>query len=499
MHRLTQGRSAGGRGARRTMATLAAAAVLASGSLAQSDLFVGRAVDFITGANKGGAAAPGARRYKLRNDGSAAVQWSISTDAAWLGFSQTSGTLAPGVGLDVSAMVNQAFVQGLDKGRHDGRITIRDDSSGQVVADLSAQMHVGLTIDDQKYFRLNGKPFIPIAVWAQPPDTNWAAYHADLGMNVLCGNGYGDVSYNQAFLDAAEAHGMHGMLNFDASVQDHPALLAWYLRDEPDLHGVPPSSVLQTYNSWKSQDPDSLIMMNLTGFFYWDSNWGTSANDPLYREYVAIPDWVAFDFYPVTGFNRPDLVYVPGAATQFMSNYFLNQEKPTFTWIEAADANLSWTPPNTPGPTPEQMRFEIWDSIIQGATGIGYFTISFDPWSWANITPENATELRRTNRDLKKLSKLITTGPSNLAMSVTEQSGQTVNTTIRRRGPRAYWVFASNADMHQPYRSARVSFDFQQTPVSVEVYGENRSITPVGNGFTDDFAPLGVHIYRVRF
>jgi hypothetical protein len=33
----------------------------------------------------------------------------------------------------------------------------------------------------------------------------------------------------------------------------------------------------------------------------------------------------------------------------------------------------------------------------------------------------------------------------------------------------------------------------------VSVYGEGRTLTPVGKSFTDTFAPLEVHIYDVRF
>jgi len=484
-------------GTRAALACLVASVTL-SASAQATELNVARPRDFVTGGPKGGAIAPGRARYKLRNRGTTAAEWSVSTDAPWLTMIPDSGNLAPGASVNVLAWVDQSMAGTFLLGQRSGEIVFVDDSSSEEIARVDAEMHIGFTIDEDEHFRLYGQPFVPIGVWAQPPEDAWGAYHADLGMNVLVGNGYAGASLNGQFLDVARDHGMLGMLNYDGNVKDHPALLGWYLYDEPDLHSTPPAQVLAQYNSWKAQDPEHEIMMNLTGFFYGDASWPTNADESLYFDYTAIPDWVAFDFYPVTGYNRPELAYVPGAATEMMADYFLDHRAPVWTWIEASDQNLSWVPASTPGPTAAQMRFEIWDSIVRGAKAIGYFTISFEPWSWSFLTPEVEAELRRTNRDIERLTPLITAPDANVNLTVTELSDQDVNYMVKRRG-RSVFVFVTNADMHQPYRSASMDFTFDQAPSRVDVYGENRSIIPSGNGFSDTFEPLAARIYIVRF
>lgn len=485
--------------AKSAFAILIASATLSAAAMAQStELTVLRSREFVTGAPKGGIVSPARRNYKLRNTGASSAQWSASTGADWLSISPSSGTLAPGATVTMQFSVDQSIAVGFPLGQRQATVAIRDDTQQADVDNINAEVHIGFTIDVDGHFRLNGRPYVPIGVWAQPPEDGWASFHADLGMNLLVGNGYTTLATNPDFLDAAEAHGMMGMVNYDANVQEHPALLGWYLFDEPDIHNTPPSEVLATYNSWKAQDPNHQIMMNLTGFFYHDATWGNDSQDQLYMEYTAIPDFVAFDFYPVSGFNRPELLYVPGAATEMMRDHFLDGRAPVFTWIEAADINHQYVPLSAPGPTAEQMRFEVWDSIIRGAKAIGYFTISFDPWSWANLTPEIEVELRRTNRDLERLTPLITAPDAPVNLTVTEQAGQDVHYMVKRRG-RTVFVFVSNADMHQPYRPASMTFTFDQAPTGVQVYGENRSLTATGNSFTDSFAPLATRVYIVRF
>ena len=60
-----------------------------------------------------------------------------------------------------------------------------------------------------------------------------------------------------------------------------------------------------------------------------------------------------------------------------------------------------------------------------------------------------------------------------------------------------FYLFVDNADMG--YNPATISFTFGQDITSVTVYDEGRAIIPNGKSFTDNFAPLEVHIYELRF
>jgi hypothetical protein len=152
-------------------------------------------------------------------------------------------------------------------------------------------------------------------------------------------------------------------------------------------------------------------------------------------------------------------------------------------------------PPGTPGPSEAQMRFEVWDAVIHGATAIHYFTIAFDPFTWSKLTPEIEQEMTRTNGQITELASVILRAPPAVNVTSSELGGQAHNMMLRKRGA-SYFLFADNADMAD--RSASITFTFPQTIRSVSVYGEGRAITPNGNRFTDSFAPLAVHIYEVR-
>jgi hypothetical protein len=87
---------------------------------------------------------------------------------------------------------------------------------------------------------VDGKPFFPLFMWLQP--VRLIPFHKGLGINTIMGEGASEETA-QEFLDALGAEGMFGVVNFNdanAAMKDHPALLAWMYRDEPDLAGQTP-------------------------------------------------------------------------------------------------------------------------------------------------------------------------------------------------------------------------------------------------------------------
>ena len=311
------------------------------------------------------------------------------------------------------------------------------------------------------------------------------------------GNG-GDSSSDVSMLDTLKASGMYGILPYNSAVQNHSALLAWMLGDEPDNYGTPVSQVQSDSAAIKAADPNHLVTINFSCGFYWDSsyNWipsGLNGSRANYVGYEAAADIVGFDMYPVTGWDAPQWLYVPGAATAKMVSD-TQSKKPVFPVIEASKQDLSWTPPNTPGPTAQEMRFEAWDCIIHGATGLGYFTIAFNPFRWTNYTADIEAEMTRTNSQINALKDVILSDPPAMSVTASEASGKKFNFMTRQSGS-TYYVFVDNADMGRASES--ITIRFGQSIGSVSVYGENRQITPSGSAFTDSFSPIDIHIYQV--
>ena len=352
-----------------------------------------------------------------------------------------------------------------------------------------------VAIENNAWITLDGKPFFPIGVWNQPPRDEQVKYLKSLGINTYLNNGQRPESTNPHLMELLEANDMWGILGFDPQIIDHPRLLGWLLRDEPDVRDRTAEMVKAEYDAIRNLDQDRFISLNVSGHFYWDANAGDPAKEPLYQAYSDIPDIMSFDMYPVTGWNQPTWLYMPGTMTRFMLDRYVKRKKPVWAIVEASDQRLDWTPADTPGPTPQQMRFMVWDAIIHGASAIHYFTIAFNPFEWTNLTPEIENEMAHTNAQIQSLSQVILSKPPDLEVETEEARGQRHTFAVRQDGD-VYYIFAANADMES--RPARIRFSFKKNIRSVSVFGEDRTIRPGRILFTDRFEPLEVHIYQVR-
>lgn len=91
-----------------------------------------------------------------------------------------------------------------------------------------------IIVDGHNRLRIDGKPFFPIGLYRPPPDR--FAELAEAGCNCIAPTGsFDEVEY----ADAAWEHGLHvlpevwGSLDKAKPFMDHPAILAWYISDEP--------------------------------------------------------------------------------------------------------------------------------------------------------------------------------------------------------------------------------------------------------------------------
>jgi hypothetical protein len=401
----------------------------------------------------------------------------------------------------VTVSIVPAAANGLSPSTYSGIVSFTNLTSGAGNTQRDAILAVGtttVTIENNQWLRVNGQKFFPIGVWQQP---HWlASYHKGLGINTYFIKGQGSGSDEQ-LLDALQAEGMYGIMLFNPAIQDHPALLMWSLGDEPDQSGTPPAQVQQQYNAIKLADPNHFVVLNLTAGFYTDANFyfppaWMGGNLSYYNAYAAIPDILSFDMYPVTGWNQPSWLYIPGAATHVLRTQYGQSLKPTWCAIEASDQNLSWTPPNTPGPTPAQLRFEAWDVVIRGGTAITYFTIAFNPFSWSNLTPAIEQEMLAVNSEITALKDVILSLEPPLSVTASEVSGKPFDYMVRQSGS-TYYLFVANR--HMGYTSETLTFTFPQNLASVTVWGTSQPIAPSGASFTDTLGPIGVRIYQITF
>jgi hypothetical protein len=133
--------------------------------------------------------------------------------------------------------------------------------------------------------------------------------------------------------------------------RDHPALLAWYISDEPTGTKTAPEDILDTYRLIKALDPYhpiSIVFMN----------------PRCAAEYRGVMDLVMADPYPVP--NRS--VEEVGRAAARLRQVF-SFEKPVWIVPQAFGGN-EWWPRE---PTRQEIRVMTYLALINGAAGIQYF------------------------------------------------------------------------------------------------------------------------------
>lgn len=133
--------------------------------------------------------------------------------------------------------------------------------------------------------------------------------------------------------------------------KDHPALLSWYIADEPILNGTKVEYLESKYNLIKKLDPYHPISMVFM----------KPKNSPKYTKSFDI---MMSDPYPI-----PDLkITTVGIRSRYLKQKFPNHKS---TWIvpQAFGGGEWWQRE----PTKQELRNMTYQAVINGATGIKYF------------------------------------------------------------------------------------------------------------------------------
>ncbi|HKK76468.1 MAG TPA: chitobiase/beta-hexosaminidase C-terminal domain-containing protein [Saprospiraceae bacterium] len=135
------------------------------------------------------------------------------------------------------------------------------------------------------------------------------------------------------------------------AVKDHPALLGWYISDEPTGAQISAASLKPTYELIKQLDPYhpvSIVFMN----------------PKRAAEYREVMDIVMADPYPIPN-RTPDEVSTVIADLKAAFRY----ELPVWLVPQAFGGNEHWGREPSPG----ELRLMTWLGALEGATGVQYF------------------------------------------------------------------------------------------------------------------------------
>ena len=160
-------------------------------------------------------------------------------------------------------------------------------------------------------------------------------------------------------------------------------------------------------------------------------------------------------------------------------------------------------------PTPQQVKAEVWMSIIHGSQGIIYFCHQFQPrFIEAGLLAdeEMARAVGAINRQIHSLAAVINSPAVPDAATVEVRPAEVAADMGRLLGPRG---IALSARKHQEKvylfavrmeaSPAKATFELKGLAgkTSVRVIGENRDTRARDGRFEDEFGPYAVHLYEM--
>ncbi|HLP72125.1 MAG TPA: hypothetical protein VK155_04420 [Bacteroidales bacterium] len=252
-----------------------------------------------------------------------------------------------------------------------------------------------------------------------------------------------------------------------AAIRDHPALLGWYIADEPNGYKIPPRELEDIYNLIRENDPWHPVSIVFMAPF-------TAA-----KKYENALDIVMADPYPL-----PDLpVTLTGNVAQELREAFAGT-RPVWMVPQAFGGGELWSRE----PTIQEIRSMTWQSIINGATGIQYF-VRRGP-NYFPKSPSTWAECGRIAMEVSELTPWILSDEETLPV---ESSSKNIAYTSRMHDGKLV-IMAVNK-INEP---VTVSFRiYGERTASATSLFENRRVAVRNGILTDYIAPFGSAFYMV--
>lgn len=348
--------------------------------------------------------------------------------------------------------------------------------------------------------------FFPIGVWLQNP-RNAALYKA-FGINTFVALWKGPT---ETQLGQLAEQGMYAVANQSPEAMSLPSadvIRAWMQVDEPDnaqklpIGGygdcILPDELLTRYAALKSADSTRPVLLNF-GQGLANPAWAGRGSkcarldhDSYYSAAAKAADIVSFDIYPATEERQPSIlgrIDLVGEGTRKLRQWAAPAAK-VWAFVETTHVK---SPEHRP--TAAEVRAEIWMAIVHGARGIVYFVHEWKPTFREDAIfryPEIAAEVGRSNALIARLAPVLNSQAPLADVAV--EAGTRIATLSRRHGG-ALWLIAVNMER----KASKATFKLPATGTAQALaLGEDRIIPVHDAALHDDFAPHGVHIYRIE-
>ncbi|MCD6347526.1 MAG: beta-galactosidase [Bacteroidales bacterium] len=293
---------------------------------------------------------------------------------------------------------------------------------------------------------------------------------AQLGMrvhyNLLSVAGGGGVGSSKSKAITAEEK-RQLLIDEINTFKDHPALLAWYISDEPTGHGENPDSLAMVYDLIKSLDPYHPITIVFMA-------------PAQARKYASAMDIVMADPYPVP--NQP--IRSVGTVAKNLKREFIG-EKPVWIVPQAFGGGEWWGRE----PSSRELRAMTWLSIVEGATGIQYFVRHGQ-----NGFPKSTAtwgECGKMALEVQEILPFLTSG-----MSINAITTPTEGLRVTAREYQGDLLIIAVNEEKDP-KKITISTGFGLDGSKIEVLYEDRQLPAVGDSIIDLIDGYGRRVYRL--
>ena len=250
-----------------------------------------------------------------------------------------------------------------------------------------AKFHTEVTFDKDNFMLINGKRFFPVIFWeltaVKEPDGLYYAAKRGVNCFILTSRYVKNVEEKLAILNRAHKYGIKVFLQVPsidnltndkieqykasfnkmnpAQLRNHPAVIGYFLTDEPIWRGVPQNRVINGYNIIREIDPYRPLWINAA----------PRNNVAAHSSYAQAADIYGIDIYPYpyphsqSGMKDKTLTCV-GKYADFCRTAVYNR-KPVWMALQGFSWNSYRKPDDGSGyPGLNQMRFVWYETLFHG-------------------------------------------------------------------------------------------------------------------------------------
>jgi hypothetical protein len=250
--------------------------------------------------------------------------------------------------------------------------------------------------------------------------------------------------------------------------RDHPALLGWYISDEPTGNNMTSDQLEEIYRTVKDYDPWHPVSIVFMVPFLSS------------RRYINALDIVMADPYPI-----PDIpVTMVGDAAGVLKAEF-NGKRPVWIVPQVFGGGELWGRE----PTIQEIRSMTWQAIIKGASGIQYFVrqgLNYFPKSTATWS-----ECGRMAMEIAELTPWLLSDEETLTVE-----SYSKNVIVSSRLHNGQLIVMAVNKINEPISTVIRIYGVNNT--KARILFENRSVPVIGGSITDHLAPFGSQVYLIN-